>query len=624
MSINAQEYENLQIKGPIGVVPIIPGELEKNEGTVRVHILMGPTGAGKSAPITDIRIGGSKRGAVKLLRAFAASFNAVVITVVTTMWNNVSTPKQIEDANQRFSSLSHEIFKGTSTMEIDVGKFEPTMGSALSVLNTAAAGWFYSTQRGGSSAPQYQVLICSNLLDRIAGVLQQLEILAADKKVAMAPGKENPALLTLVLRDEEVALATIQSFVDDLVGMGSGGIMALQSLLDARYEADANACLSTWEPTVAGSRQDTLTVSHSPATHPAPSPTSLRRSLSSQMKAVISPLKYAFEWFDPNFNLNQPSLLLTSMINTHNTLDHISDIYIVLDLSERPNVRVKSPLLRRVKHEELSRQGWLVQGVLWGKGFHIESGRDNMKRLDSIKLVVVALPFTIPINKSLPRGKQHVRSDTLHQALGSDTIRNQPVVFSYGIIKPLAIGGVCHERRTATPNSPWCQAFVPPPHTTSPTATLSLFLVAQLRPSHSQHMMETPSFNHLPIAGDISIKAYHRSNGYGSKWRKFIEALAGPHHSLSLAKDQLAGYTQRAAAYQLINPILHICRIGMDETKRGTIEVFVTSMWDTVQHEHARNHAESNFAQQLRKEVFKDFSRGGKLMKSPNTPDSIL
>lgn len=55
-------------------------------------------------------MGGSKRGAVKVLRAFAKSFNATGLSVVTTMWNCILTPKQIDDASRRLESLKNEVF----------------------------------------------------------------------------------------------------------------------------------------------------------------------------------------------------------------------------------------------------------------------------------------------------------------------------------------------------------------------------------------------------------------------------------------------------------------------------------------------------------------------------------
>ncbi|KAF9039103.1 hypothetical protein BJ165DRAFT_364060 [Panaeolus papilionaceus] len=56
-------------------------------------------------PITDIRIGGSKRLAFKMFREYVKPYSARSITVITTMWNALSTPKQLEDANCRFDSL---------------------------------------------------------------------------------------------------------------------------------------------------------------------------------------------------------------------------------------------------------------------------------------------------------------------------------------------------------------------------------------------------------------------------------------------------------------------------------------------------------------------------------------
>lgn len=61
-------------------------------------------------PITDIRIGRSKWDAIKLLRAFSEAFEAEEILVATTMWNRISTPKQMGEANRRFICLKAEIF----------------------------------------------------------------------------------------------------------------------------------------------------------------------------------------------------------------------------------------------------------------------------------------------------------------------------------------------------------------------------------------------------------------------------------------------------------------------------------------------------------------------------------
>ncbi|KAF9037029.1 hypothetical protein BJ165DRAFT_573074 [Panaeolus papilionaceus] len=61
-------------------------------------------------PITDIRIGGSKRDAVKILREYVKQYKALGITIITTMWNGLATPKQLEDAKHRFETLKNEIY----------------------------------------------------------------------------------------------------------------------------------------------------------------------------------------------------------------------------------------------------------------------------------------------------------------------------------------------------------------------------------------------------------------------------------------------------------------------------------------------------------------------------------
>lgn len=61
--------------------------------------------------ITDVRIGRSKQESINLLRAFAESFGADNIDVVTTMWNTLPTNRQVKDANQRFECFTEEIYK---------------------------------------------------------------------------------------------------------------------------------------------------------------------------------------------------------------------------------------------------------------------------------------------------------------------------------------------------------------------------------------------------------------------------------------------------------------------------------------------------------------------------------
>ncbi|KAF9033369.1 hypothetical protein BJ165DRAFT_1567661 [Panaeolus papilionaceus] len=167
-------------------------------------------------PITDIRMGGSKRDAVKLLRAFAESFEAEGISVVTTMWNQISSPEKMEDANHRLSNLQKEIFVESDTLIINVTQFEFSHGSALSILDKVWGGWTHRQDELQRISPQYQSLIHNNLLERISNTCQQLLTLADDKQSATTPGREDPLLLEVVLRDEKVALGALQSFLDDL------------------------------------------------------------------------------------------------------------------------------------------------------------------------------------------------------------------------------------------------------------------------------------------------------------------------------------------------------------------------------------------------------------------------
>ncbi|KAF9031142.1 hypothetical protein BJ165DRAFT_1535476 [Panaeolus papilionaceus] len=166
-------------------------------------------------PITDIRMGGSKRGAVKLLRAFAESFGAIGITVATTMWNHIPSPMKMEDANNRLSDLENEIFVASDTLPIYVTKFEFSHDSALSILDTRIGGWIHNNKSQKIDL-QYQSLILNNLLERISNIQQKLLTLAEDRQSATTPGREDPLLLEIVLRDEKVALGALQSFLDDL------------------------------------------------------------------------------------------------------------------------------------------------------------------------------------------------------------------------------------------------------------------------------------------------------------------------------------------------------------------------------------------------------------------------
>ncbi|KAF9032622.1 hypothetical protein BJ165DRAFT_1535023 [Panaeolus papilionaceus] len=180
-------------------------------------------------PITDIRMAGSKRDAVKLLRVFAQLFNGQGITVVTTMWNNLSTAQRIEEANHRFESLKKEIFAPSDKFWIEVAKFEYTMHSALSSLDTSYWGLNLNQSISGDMIPRYQSIIRQNLLHHIINAQQRLDMLAEDKRNATTE-KERLCLLEVVLEEESAVLNALHSFLDDL------------------YEIDPSSCSSRLPP----------------------------------------------------------------------------------------------------------------------------------------------------------------------------------------------------------------------------------------------------------------------------------------------------------------------------------------------------------------------------------------
>ncbi|KAF9033319.1 hypothetical protein BJ165DRAFT_1515350 [Panaeolus papilionaceus] len=230
-------------------------------------------------PITDIRMGGSKRDAVKLLRAFAESFEAEGISVVTTMWNQISSPGKMEDANHRLSNLQKDIFVESDTLIINVTQFEFSHGSALSILDKVWGGWNHHQDELQRISPQYQSLIHNNLLERISNTCQQLLTLADDKQSATTPGREDPLLLEVVLRDEKVALGALQLFLDDL------------------YEIDPGSCSSPFpQQNVPQSPPPASPLSppSPPLLSSSPSPSN-KKSMSAHLKGVTSHLKKIFK-----------------------------------------------------------------------------------------------------------------------------------------------------------------------------------------------------------------------------------------------------------------------------------------------------------------------------------------
>ncbi|KAF9032074.1 hypothetical protein BJ165DRAFT_1599162 [Panaeolus papilionaceus] len=146
-------------------------------------------------PITDIRVGGKKRQAVVLLRAFADEFGALSINVVTTMWNMCPTSQETDVANKRFEKLQEEIFQKSEKLSIQVTKMAFTTNSALSVIDILFSGWIHRKKQAKNSPTPYHSLVRDNLWERIETVYQEWAFLQEDRQYASTPGKEDTRLL---------------------------------------------------------------------------------------------------------------------------------------------------------------------------------------------------------------------------------------------------------------------------------------------------------------------------------------------------------------------------------------------------------------------------------------------
>ncbi|KAF9032066.1 hypothetical protein BJ165DRAFT_1616429 [Panaeolus papilionaceus] len=171
-------------------------------------------------PITDIRLSGSKRHSIALLKSFAESYIAASINVVTTMWNTLLTPKQLEDATKRYRSLELEVFTKSSSLDVILSKFKCTKKTALSVLDTTWRGWHHNVDKvqDVNRYPHYHALTLSNSLSRITNTQQQLLFLAEDKASTLASGSNltSKRVLKVLDKKEKATREVLQAFIYDL------------------------------------------------------------------------------------------------------------------------------------------------------------------------------------------------------------------------------------------------------------------------------------------------------------------------------------------------------------------------------------------------------------------------
>ncbi|KAF9047963.1 hypothetical protein BJ165DRAFT_1610608 [Panaeolus papilionaceus] len=203
---------NICLCGSTVVVMDTPGFLDtKFESTSRLHVF-----TLYFHPITDVRLGGTKQQSLDLMKAFADKFGCKNINFVTTMWNMVFTPKQIEQANRRFDNLEAKIYK--SVVPVHTSKFLFSTESAFSILDKAKSGWYHNEIHiSKQSNSRYQSLSRNLLLQRIENIQRQLQSLSVERaELTTTPGAEVKRLLCMIDQQDKEASMLLQWFAFDL------------------------------------------------------------------------------------------------------------------------------------------------------------------------------------------------------------------------------------------------------------------------------------------------------------------------------------------------------------------------------------------------------------------------
>ncbi|PPQ73390.1 hypothetical protein CVT24_008510 [Panaeolus cyanescens] len=178
--------------------------------------------------ITDTRLSGSKRKSIALLKAFALTFDVNHIMIITTMWNTLWTPKQIENAERRYSCLQRDLNTTPQTITPEmklvfplmiIDKFEFTADSAVSIIQQTS---LFHPNDQESHRPTYNSLSLDCILERISNIQQQLYILERDIKITYTPGTKNRKLRKVIQRSEKEAKATLHSLYQELYNFDSG------------------------------------------------------------------------------------------------------------------------------------------------------------------------------------------------------------------------------------------------------------------------------------------------------------------------------------------------------------------------------------------------------------------
>ncbi|PPQ73645.1 hypothetical protein CVT24_007631 [Panaeolus cyanescens] len=177
----------------------------QNHNADRLHSLL------YFCPITDIRLPGSRRRTINMLKSFIKASNPSVngltndgsLTIATTMWDNVWNERVRERAEKNYAQLKDNVFEDMIANGAGIAKFMNTQSSSLHILDSSRVSWgnangnAYSTYRNVQPLGKmsYGRFIYTDLLERIEAALQLKQILEFDLKQAKTFGDRTLAYI---------------------------------------------------------------------------------------------------------------------------------------------------------------------------------------------------------------------------------------------------------------------------------------------------------------------------------------------------------------------------------------------------------------------------------------------
>ncbi|KAF9039199.1 hypothetical protein BJ165DRAFT_371629 [Panaeolus papilionaceus] len=163
--------------------------------------------------ITDIRTAGSKKRSMDIFKAITGQNTSLIITIVTTMWDQLANEESVKRANVRYDALKAGYWHDFVGAGCHVYKFENNQESALHLLgfvcgiDPVTARWFEfeksETIKGGIKNSPFCQLLHQNLVQRIDQLQQKCYSL--DDELSMPSTSEDPVLRDTLLREKAEA-----------------------------------------------------------------------------------------------------------------------------------------------------------------------------------------------------------------------------------------------------------------------------------------------------------------------------------------------------------------------------------------------------------------------------------